>query len=75
MTTDEFLERLSEALEADAPLKRGQVLAEQVTWDSLAVLSAVELFDEVGANVELQTVADAETTDDLIALAGAALTD
>lgn len=73
MTVDEFLERLTDAIEAETPLHRGQALDEVSVWDSLAVLAAVDLFEEIGAGVDLDNIGKAATTDDLIALAGDAL--
>ncbi|HEY0111908.1 MAG TPA: hypothetical protein VGB59_02020 [Allosphingosinicella sp.] len=74
MTAEEFLKQLTEVLEADEPLQPGQRLAEVETWDSLGILSAVELYDELGVKVDLASVGDAQTTDDLVGLAGAAVT-
>ena len=48
MTVDEFLEQLTRALERDEPLQRGQDLGETGEWDSLAVLSVVDLFEQIG---------------------------
>jgi acyl carrier protein len=73
MTAEEFLQQLTDVLEADEPLQPGQQLADVETWDSLGVLSAVELYDQLGVKIDLAEVGDAETTDDLVALAGAAI--
>ncbi|HEX8217347.1 MAG TPA: hypothetical protein VF577_07770 [Allosphingosinicella sp.] len=74
MTGEEFLQQLTEVLEADEPLRPGQRLADVETWDSLGILSAVELYDQLGAQVDLTSVGEAETTDDLVRLAGPAIT-
>ena len=73
MTVDEFLKQLTHALERDQPLKRGQDLGETGEWDSLAVLTVVDLFEQIGADTDLDSIGEAKTTDDLIAQAGAAL--
>lgn len=73
MTVDEFLNELTEALERDEPLVRGQDLAETGEWDSLAVLAVVDLFEQAGAQANLDSIGEARTTDDLVALAGPAL--
>jgi len=52
MTVDEFLKQLTHALERDQPLKRGQDLGETGEWDSLAVLSVVDLFEQIGAGAD-----------------------
>lgn len=74
MTIDEFLSELTEVLEADAPLAAGQTLAEVVAWDSLAVLSTLELFEGLGVDADLASIGEAETVDELIALARPGLT-
>jgi hypothetical protein len=73
MTVDEFLARLTDAIEAEAPLARGQPLDEAAVWDSLAVLAVVDLFEEIGADADLDSIGKAVTTDDLVVLAGGAL--
>ena len=74
MTAEEFLEQLTDVLEADEPLRPGQPLADVETWDSLGILSAVELYDQLGVKIDLASVGEAKTTDDLVALAGPAVT-
>ncbi len=74
MTSEEFLQQLTDLLEADEPLQPGQRLADVEMWDSLGILSAVELYDQLGVKIELASVGDAQTTDDLVALAGSAIT-
>jgi hypothetical protein len=73
MTVDEFLSQLTDAIEAEEPLRPGQALDEAAVWDSLAVLSVVDLFEQIGADADLDSIGKAETTDDLIALAGPAV--
>jgi hypothetical protein len=73
MTVDEFLKQLTQALERDELLRRGQDLGETGEWDSLAVLSVVDLFEQIGADADLDSIGEAKTTDDLIGLAGPAL--
>ena len=73
MTVGEFLKQLTGALERDEPLRRGQDLGETGEWDSLAVLSVVDLFEQIGADADLDSIGEAKTTDDLIGLAGPAL--
>jgi hypothetical protein len=73
MTVDEFLSQLTDAIEADEPLRPGQPLAESAVWDSLSVLSVVDLFEQIGVDADLDSIGNATTTDDLIALAGSAV--
>jgi hypothetical protein len=74
MTKDEFLARLTDSIEAEAPLRPGQALDETAVWDSLAVLAVVELFQEMGVVADLDSIGKAATTDDLIALTDGAVT-
>jgi hypothetical protein len=73
MTVAEFLQQLTDAIEADEALRPGQPLSEAAVWDSLAVLSVVDLFENIGVDADLDSIGKAETTDDLIALAGPAV--
>ena len=73
MSVDEFLQKLTEALEASDPLQPGQALAEVDTWDSLGILAAVSLYEEIGIKIELDRLSEAKTTDDLVKLASAAI--
>lgn len=73
MSVDEFLRKLTEALEATDMLKPGQALAEVDTWDSLGILAVVSLYEELGVKINLETLSGAQTTDDLVKLASPAL--
>lgn len=73
MTLDAFLARVAEAIEHDQPLAPGQDLTALPTWDSLAVLNVLDLFEQLGVQADMDRIQAATTTDDLIALAGSAI--
>jgi acyl carrier protein len=75
MNSTEFLAKVAEVLEYDGDITRGQELADIDMWDSLGILSIVELLEELGAEVDIETINNLATTDELIALAGAAIGD
>lgn len=73
MTKDEFLSAVGDAIEAEAPLEVGKDLADYPTWDSLGILAVIDLFEEIGAEVDIDTLSSIATTDELIGLAGTAV--
>lgn len=73
MTVEEFLGQLTDALEADERLTLGQDLAELEMWDSLGILGVVDLYEQIGVEVDLDRINEAKTTDDLVDLAGPAV--
>jgi acyl carrier protein len=75
MDSSAFLAKVAEVLEYDGEITRGQDLGSIDMWDSLGILSIVELLEDLGAEVEIDTLNNIETTDELIALAGAAVSD
>jgi acyl carrier protein len=75
MDSSTFLAKVAEVLEYDGEITRGQNLDDIDMWDSLGILSIVELLEELGAEVEIDTLNNIKTTDELIALAGEAVND
>lgn len=73
MDSTAFLTKVAEVLEYDGGITRGQNLEDIDMWDSLGILSIVELLEELGAEVEIDTLTNLKTTDELIALAGDAV--
>ena len=70
-----FLAKVAEVLDYDREIVRGQNLEDIDVWDSLGILSIVELLEELGADVDIDTINNLKTTDELIALAGRAVND
>jgi acyl carrier protein len=68
-----FLAKVAEVLDYEGALEAGQALEDVEVWDSLGILSVVDLLEELGAEVNIDALADVVTTDDLIKLAGSAI--
>lgn len=75
MDSATFLAKVAEVLDYDGDITRGQNLEDIDMWDSLGILSIVELLEELGAEVDIDTINNLKTTDELIALAGGAVND
>jgi acyl carrier protein len=75
MDSTAFLAKVAEVLEHDGEITRGQNLEDIEMWDSLGILSIVELLEELGADVDIDTINNLKTTDELIALTGGAVND
>lgn len=75
MDSTTFLAKVAEVLEYDGEIGRGQDLEDIDMWDSLGILSIVELLEDLGAEVDIDTINNLKTTDELIALAGSAVSD
>jgi len=76
MDRKEFLLALDEMLELDPGTLTGAEELESIdSWDSLAVISFIALVDErLGHVVEGEKLVKAKTVDDLLGLAGIAVT-
>jgi hypothetical protein len=70
MNVEEFFRIVSEALDSTAELTRGQTLESVEGWDSLGILSILDLLESGGVSVDLDELRAAQTTDDLLRLAG-----
>jgi acyl carrier protein len=75
MNSAEFLVKVADVLEYDGILSKGQSLEDIDVWDSLGILSVVDLLEEIGAEVDIEQLSNLVTTDDLIAIAGSAVSD
>ncbi len=71
MTKEKFLAELCDILgiEADT-LKRSMQLSSFERWDSLSMLSILELYDEMGLDIEVDDVEACQSIDDILKLAG-----
>mgnify|MGYP000918275422 FL=1 len=70
MNIEEFLKVTAEALEYEEVINIDDRLEDIDMWDSLGVLSLVNMLDEMNISVELDRFEDLETIRDFIALAG-----
>lgn len=71
MTKEKFLAELCDILgiEADT-LERSMQLSSFERWDSLSMLSILELYDEMGLDIEVDDVEACQSIDDILKLAG-----
>jgi hypothetical protein len=70
MTQEEFLIRLCEEVQLDRPLQVDEMLDDIPEWDSLAMLGALSVFDEIGATVEIEELENCSSIRDILAKAG-----
>lgn len=75
MNSDAFLRRVAEVLDYPGPITPGQSLADIDVWDSLGRLSVVDLLDELGVTVDLDALAEIETTDQLLVMVASVVQD
>ncbi len=75
MTKDEFIEELANVLQVSADvLEPSTELKQFEGWDSTAVINLIVLLDENGAEVDEEKVPECKTVQDVLDLAGDALT-
>ena len=70
MKKRDFLELLKETMSRDENLEEEMLLESIEEYDSLAVLSLMAMYDELGVNVVPKDFENLKTVKDLIALAG-----
>jgi len=70
MKKGDFLELLKETMSRDENLEEEMLLESIEEYDSLAVLSLMAMYDELGVNVVPKDFENLKTVKDLIALAG-----
>jgi acyl carrier protein len=75
MDSATFLAKVAEVLDYDGEITRDQNLEDIDMWDSLGILSVLELLEELGKDVDIDTINNLTTAEELIALAGGAVND
>jgi acyl carrier protein len=70
MTQEQFLARLSEEIQLDRTLHGDEMLCDIAEWDSLAMLGALSVFDEIGASVEIDELENCKSIKDILNKAG-----
>ena len=70
MSKNDFLEMLKEAIDTEKNLDEHLNLEEIDEYDSIAVLSLISLYDEIGVKVSPNDFENLKTIKDLIKLAG-----
>ena len=70
MTKTKFLELLTETIDTEVELNEKLPLDEIEEYDSIAILSLMSMYDELGVKVSPSDFQDLKTVADLIGLAG-----
>ena len=70
MTKDEFLEILTETIDTECELNEELPLEEIEEYDSIAILSLMSMYDDLGIKVAPQDFKDLKTVANLVKLAG-----
>lgn len=75
MNREAFLQEFAKCIDATSPPEPGQALAGIEEYDSLAILNLLSVYDQIGASVSPEQIKAASTVEDLVRLAGSALSD
>ena len=70
MSQEEFLARLAQEIQLDRALHANEMLCDIDEWDSLAMLGALSVFDEIGASVEIDELENCKSMKDILKKAG-----
>ncbi len=70
MKKEEFLELLAETIDTEEELSEQMSLGDIDEYDSIAILSLMSMYDELGAKVTPNDFKDLKTVADLIKLVG-----
>lgn len=70
MNKDQFLIAVSEALDTEEPVSMSDKVSDIPEWDSLGILSLVDMLDEIGISIELDQFEDIETIEGFLSLVG-----
>jgi len=70
MTQEQFLIRLAEEVQLDRPLHSSDMLCDIPEWDSLAMLGALSVFDEIGVSIEIDELEGCVSMKNILAKAG-----
>ena len=70
MTKNEFLELLVETIDSEEELNENTLLEDIEEYDSIAVLSLMSMYDDLGVKVSPSDFQHLKTVSDLIKLAG-----
>ena len=68
MNADEFIAKLTETLATETELTINTSLDEIEEWDSLGILSVIELIETYSSDIELESIYNSKTVGDLLAL-------
>jgi acyl carrier protein len=66
MTKEQFLKRLNGELMFSTNVKESDLLSEIDEWDSLAMLNVLNVFDELGINIEIDEIESCKSVKDIL---------
>ena len=75
MNRTEFIAEIATTLETTEPLTGDKVLSDIPDYDSQAIPNLLSLYDGLNVATNPEEISKAETVDDLVAIAGSALSD
>lgn len=75
MNKAEFLSKLADALDYDGIIRSDQDIASIEEWDSLGVLSVIELLNDMGLKIDPEKIMDLNNISSLIKLVEPVLED
>ncbi len=70
MTQEAFLARLQEEVQLDTPLKADDILVEVKGWDSVAMLTLLNVFDEMNIDVDIDELETFKSVQDILKKVG-----
>ena len=70
MTKEEFIELLIETIDTEDEINENTLLNEIEEYDSIAILSLMSMYDDIGVRVNPKDFVELKTIQDLINLAG-----
>jgi len=70
MTKEEFIEFLIETIDTEDEINENTLLDEIEEYDSIAILSLMSMYDDIGVRVNPKDFVELKTIQDLINLAG-----
>jgi acyl carrier protein len=70
MTKEEFIDLLIETIDTEDEINENTLLDEIEEYDSIAILSLMSMYDDIGVRVNPKDFVELKTIQDLINLAG-----
>ncbi len=75
MNKRDFLDQLAQALDYEGEILPDQDVASIDVWDSLGVLSIMQLLSDLGVNVQPEKIAEVHNVSELLAMVKSVLKD
>lgn len=68
MKLNDFLELITETIEAENPINIDDNIDDIDEWDSLGVLSLISMLDDLGASLDTEKFEDLKTVRDFVSI-------